>query len=133
MLVIAIANRKGGTGKTTTAVNLATQWGKEGLKTLLIDLNTQGHAAIGLGVAQAQDKSRTIHELFRNNSAVLSNVIIATPIDNVSIAPADTDFVVHKMDALRIRHAIYAHGNELRYDRLTPPHTRWLITCHSLL
>lgn len=124
MLVVTIANRKGGTGKTTTAVNLATQWGKKGLKTLLIDLDTQGHAAIGLGATQVQDKSKTIHELFRNESVLLNDVVKKTSIENVSIAPADTDFVVQKMDELRIRHAIYAHGNELLYDRIvidTPP------------
>ncbi|MFT5716806.1 MAG: chromosome partitioning protein [Oleiphilaceae bacterium] len=124
MLVITIANRKGGTGKTTTAVNLATQWGECGLKTLLIDLDTQGHAAIGLGCADIVDKNKTIHALFRNESVSLHDVVTSTSIDNVSIARADTDFIVQKMDDLRIRNAIYAEGIDKIYDRIvidTPP------------
>lgn len=124
MLVITIANRKGGTGKTTTAVNLATEWGRQGFKTLLIDLDTQGHSAIGLGCGATLDKERTVHELFRNADLPLRNVVQQTKIKNVSIAPADNDFVVTAMDELRIRNAIYADNNEQYFDRLvidTPP------------
>ena len=51
MFIIAVANRKGGSGKTTTSVNLAAQFASSGLSTLLIDLDTQGHASQGLGLA----------------------------------------------------------------------------------
>ncbi|CAK0776172.1 hypothetical protein CCP2SC5_710005 [Azospirillaceae bacterium] len=47
--VITVGNRKGGTGKTTTAVNIAGEVAARGLRTLLIDLDTQGHAGIGVG------------------------------------------------------------------------------------
>ena len=124
MLVITIANRKGGTDKTTTAVNLATQWGRDGLQTLLIDLDTQGHAAMGLGCTDLVDKHKTSHQLLRDNKTPLAQVVSDTAIDKVSIARTDTDFVVQEMAELRVRQGLYADGNELRCHRVvidTPP------------
>jgi len=124
MLIITIANRKGGSGKTTTAVNLATQWGEKGFKTLVIDLDTQGHSALGLGCVYKIDSAKTVHELFRNPELSLRHVVHDTIAKNVSLVPADVDFVVTDMDELRLRNAIYSDNNDQVFDRVvidTPP------------
>ncbi|RWX81002.1 ParA family protein [Neorhizobium lilium] len=85
--VIAIANRKGGTGKTTTAVNLAVGFAKRGVKTLLIDLDTQGHAGIGLGVVAAKTEP-SAHDIFTHGPEALDKAIRSTSDTRLDIAPA---------------------------------------------
>jgi len=61
--VLVVTNRKGGSGKTSTSVNLAAEFAANGRRVLLIDLDTQGHCAIGLGV-KAQKDTPTVHGFF---------------------------------------------------------------------
>jgi len=124
MIVIAIANRKGGTGKTTTAVNLAAAWGQQGFKTLLIDLDTQGHSGLGIAGQVAGNKKQTAHQLFRDKTLRLTEVVIDTPVKNVWLAPADQSFIVSEMDFLRIKQCLYPPDNANHFDRVvidTPP------------
>jgi chromosome partitioning protein len=89
--VIAVANRKGGTGKTTTTVNLAANFAKMRLRTLLIDFDTQGHTGIGLGVA-ARPGEPTAHDIFRSGPGSLARAIGPTrpPRAHLELAAADT-------------------------------------------
>jgi chromosome partitioning protein len=90
-MVVSITNRKGGTGKSTTAVNLAAELAANYGKTLLIDLDTQGHASIGVGV-RASKQTKTIHQIFRDHSLLLSDCIVKTQWDNLLVCPADPLF-----------------------------------------
>ncbi len=124
LLVIAVANRKGGTGKTTTAVNLAAEWGQQGYKTLLIDLDTQGHAAIGLDCRECRQQGANVHQLFQDPQLELVSLVNQTPVENVWLAPADTDFCVHDFNVLRLREAIMLMGKANQFQRVvldTPP------------
>jgi chromosome partitioning protein len=89
--VLAIANRKGGTGKTTIAVNLAAELGARGYRVLVVDLDPQGHAGLGFDVFSANEAD-TIHTVFRQSRVNLPASIRATSQPGVDVIAAARDF-----------------------------------------
>jgi chromosome partitioning protein len=88
---LVVSNRKGGTGKTTVSVNIAAELAARGQRVLLVDLDTQGHCAVGLGVNPSRG-APTVHDLFRDREANLASVIVPTSCERLSLAPADRLF-----------------------------------------
>ncbi|PLY01600.1 MAG: chromosome partitioning protein ParA [Desulfuromonas sp.] len=135
--VLAIANQKGGVGKTTTAVNLAASLAAAEKRTLLIDMDPQGNATSGIGVDKSSLDRTIYHALIGEADA--RDILVHTVLDSLDLLPATTDLIGAEVELItafaresKLQSVIDALRDDYDYIIIDCPPSLGLLTVNSL-
>lgn len=135
--VIALANQKGGVGKTTTAVNLGACLAELGYRTLIVDLDPQGNASTGLGI-DPRSIERSMYDVLLHDTP-LDDVIEASSVRGLFVAPANLDLAGAEIELvpafsreMRLRQAIDGVRDQFDYVLIDCPPSLGLLTVNGL-
>jgi chromosome partitioning protein len=135
--IISVVNQKGGVGKTTTAVNMATALAAIGKEVLVIDLDPQGNASTGLGVDQSM-RARTSYDVLIGN-ATLGQAAVKTVIPRLSVVPATIDLTGAEIELVtmerrefQLKQALASMSAHWDYAIIDCPPSLGLLTLNAL-
>jgi chromosome partitioning protein len=135
--IVAIANQKGGVGKTTTTINLGACLAELGLRTLIVDLDPQGNASTGLGIENRGLETSMYHVLMHEEP--LENCVEPTDVKNLFLAPASLDLAGAEIELVpafsregRLQRAIAAVVDDYDYVLIDCPPSLGLLTVNGL-
>lgn len=103
--IIAVANQKGGVGKTTTAINLATALAAIGERVLIVDLDPQGNASTGLGIDRRERKLSSYDLLVGDHN--IAEVAVPTAVPNLDIVPSTMDLLGFEMQVATVANRVF--------------------------